>query len=670
MHLNPTYIFLGLVSAALSISSTCAIPLNASSEDSLAITTRAPVQNTVPVNSAGPVGSLAMRTSTRDTEPVEAAISLAIRENPAVDVHFLIAAPSKRGGYVRNTAAVRTEVQKVVEGYWTEMGLSGKVLTTLKNSPQDDYVDNFHVFGSVREYFHRVPTTPTTWTNGFITWQLCKAFPSISQHPQHSKLREQGYWLESTEESWEELLKSSAYLTFLLPEAPSWEGNCRITFSCLDGSVRYITGMGDRDLYLLSFTSIYSTLRLLATPTNSTIPRRKFSVSTSLSNSGNTNDGHSYSSNAHKYNRRSPRGSMLGLLGTPEDDRAPSEHVPGGFDDNPRAESSESGPVVSYGELMREMAPKLSNTSQGKGKRTVTAAVPRIGTASNVPSSGNMNENYPQTDRMRPRVSNLQSSNQETNEILPSESASQVGIPNEESRLGEPDQDGDRETHVSTSSSLACTHQYQQNLRRRVALEMLRRDDIMRNSKSIIPEQGIEVEDDFGYDPAHPNIRINWKKISETELLGYRKKYPEINRRPTQKQRQGNHHNHQTKQGFGKDREQNNAPRNIPSPNGRIPNKDQSPPPPDPNHFQSGVNRGGHGAGGGPPGEPPGSGGGGDDQGSDGEPDRSHRGDSRDLSQPIGPHRYGSEDPNATIEETFEYDPTPRSEEEVLRASF
>ncbi|KAJ3859052.1 hypothetical protein EV359DRAFT_68496 [Lentinula novae-zelandiae] len=386
--------------------------------------------------------------------------------------------------------------------------------------------------------------------------------------------------------------------------------------------------------------------------------------------------------NTVRYNlpdRRSPRGSMLGSPGSPEDDRAPSEHAPGGFDDNPRAESSESGPVVSYGELMREMAPKLSNTSRGKGKRTVTAAVPRIGTASNVPSSGNMNENYPQTDRMRPRVSILQSSNQETNEILPSESASQVGIPNEESRLGEPDQDGDRETHVSTSSSLACTHQYQQNLRCRVALEMLRRDDIMRNNKSIIPEQGIEVEDDFGYDPAHPNIRINWKKISEMELLGYRKKYPEINRRPTQsnrasnsrtEQRQGNHYNHQPKQGFGNNREQNNAPCNIPTPNGRIPNRDQSPPPPDPNHFRSGVNRGGHGAGGGPPGDPPGSGGGGDDQGSDGEPDRSHRGDSRDRSQAIGPHRYGSEDPNATIEETFEYDPTPRSEEEVLQASF
>ncbi|KAJ3919625.1 hypothetical protein F5877DRAFT_66417 [Lentinula edodes] len=174
MHLNPTYLFLGLVSAALSISSTCAIPLNvnASPEDSLAITTRAPVQNTVPVNSAGPVGSLAMRRSTRDTGPVEAAISLAIRENPAVDVLFVHAAPPKRGGYVRNTDAVRNEVHKVVEGYWARMGLSGKVLTTLKNCPQDDYVDNFHVSGSVREYFYRVPTTPTTWTNGDVEWNV------------------------------------------------------------------------------------------------------------------------------------------------------------------------------------------------------------------------------------------------------------------------------------------------------------------------------------------------------------------------------------------------------------------------------------------------------------------------------------------------------------------
>ncbi|KAF8832796.1 hypothetical protein HHX47_DHR1001720 [Lentinula edodes] len=386
--------------------------------------------------------------------------------------------------------------------------------------------------------------------------------------------------------------------------------------------------------------------------------------------------------NTVRYNlpdRRSPRGSMLGSPGTPEDDRAPSEHVPGGFDDNPRAESSESGPVVSYGELMREMAPKLSNTSRGKGKRTVTAAVPRIGTASNVPSSGNMNENYPQTDRMRPRVSNLQSSNQETNEILPSESASQVGHLEEE-----PNQGIDRgQSTVSMTSSIARAHQYQDTLRLRVALEMLRRDDIMKNNKSIIPEQGIEVEDDFGYDTTHPNIRINWKKITETELRRYRKKYPEIGRKQNQGNRPGpsngrsefqqtNHQVPQHRQSIGGNREQGNAsvpPRNTPSPIGRNPSRDQSPPPPNPNHFRSGVGRGSGGAGG-PPGDPSGPGGGGDDNGSDDDPNRGHRRNSRGPNQPAGPHRYGSEDPNASIEERFEYDPTPRSEEEVLRASF
>lgn len=131
--------------------------------------------------------------------------------------------------------------------------------------------------------------------------------------------------------------------------------------------------------------------------------------------------------NTVRYNlpdRQSPRGSMLGSPGAPEDDRALSEHVPGGFDDSPRVESSESGPVVSYGELM--------STSRGKGKRTVTAVVPRIGTTSHVPSSDNMNENRPQTGSARPRVSNPQPSNQDANDILPSESASQVGHLEEE----------------------------------------------------------------------------------------------------------------------------------------------------------------------------------------------------------------------------------------------
>ncbi|KAJ4472390.1 hypothetical protein C8R41DRAFT_905452 [Lentinula lateritia] len=168
MHLNPTYIFLGLVSAALSISSTCAVPLNASPEDSLA--TRAPVQNTVLVN-AIPVGSLSMRTSTRDTEPVEAAIRLAIRANVELNVVFKYAAAPKRGGYVRNTEAVKTEVHKVVEGYWAAKGLQGKVLTTLKNCPQNDYVDHFAVSGSgVSENFYR--ESWTTWTNGVITWEV------------------------------------------------------------------------------------------------------------------------------------------------------------------------------------------------------------------------------------------------------------------------------------------------------------------------------------------------------------------------------------------------------------------------------------------------------------------------------------------------------------------
>ncbi|KAJ3893750.1 hypothetical protein GG344DRAFT_63478 [Lentinula edodes] len=147
MRFNPTCVFLGLVSAALSVSLTCAVPLNASPEDSLA--TRAPVQDAVPVNRAGEMGSLAMRTSTRDTEPVETAISLVIRADYDLHVFFINGTPIKHGGSVCNTKEVEDEVHKVVKGYWAKMRLSGEVSTRLKNCPRNGVVNELEVSGSI-----------------------------------------------------------------------------------------------------------------------------------------------------------------------------------------------------------------------------------------------------------------------------------------------------------------------------------------------------------------------------------------------------------------------------------------------------------------------------------------------------------------------------------------
>ncbi|KAJ3831181.1 hypothetical protein F5878DRAFT_729693 [Lentinula raphanica] len=83
------------------------------------------------------------------------------------------------------------------------------------------------------------------------------------------------------------------------------------------------------------------------------------------------------------------------------------------------------------------------------------------------------------------------------------------------------------------------------------------------------------------------------------------------------------------------------------------------------------------GSGGGPPGGPPGPGNGGD--GSDNssedrsEDEQGRRLDPRTQRQsrtPFQQDRFSSEGPNVQTNQVYEYDPTPRNEEEVLRAAF
>ncbi|KAJ4472388.1 hypothetical protein C8R41DRAFT_592277 [Lentinula lateritia] len=162
MHLNPTYLFLGFVSAALSISSTCAVPLNASPEDSLA--TRAPVQSIVPVN-AGPVGSLVMR---------------AVTAMPEVRVQFY----GWRRGVNIDEKAIEAEVEQVVKGYLAKLGLPEEVSIQVLTWPRNNDVERFDVTGPGVEgkqmWFERVGSTSTTrsWealgTSGTLetTWEV------------------------------------------------------------------------------------------------------------------------------------------------------------------------------------------------------------------------------------------------------------------------------------------------------------------------------------------------------------------------------------------------------------------------------------------------------------------------------------------------------------------
>ncbi|KAJ3877976.1 hypothetical protein F5051DRAFT_240597 [Lentinula edodes] len=139
MHLNPTYLFLGLVSAALSISSTCAIPLNASPEGSLA--TRSSIQNKV---HAGPVGNLS-----------ENKVFVAFYDG--FEPHNI------------DENAIQTEVEHAVKGYLKEKGLATNVSIEMMTWPQTNYVKWFDVSGPGVQggplWFERVGSTPKT-----ITW--------------------------------------------------------------------------------------------------------------------------------------------------------------------------------------------------------------------------------------------------------------------------------------------------------------------------------------------------------------------------------------------------------------------------------------------------------------------------------------------------------------------
>ncbi|KAJ3991186.1 hypothetical protein F5050DRAFT_1872348, partial [Lentinula boryana] len=325
---------------------------------------------------------------------------------------------------------------------------------------------------------------------------------------------------------------------------------------------------------------------------------------------------------------------------------------------------------VWWDEMKREMTPRLANTSRAKGKRRVE--VPNVGTSSNRLASEPLTDDAP-----RPNESRQESEQQP--EVRPEDSASQLG--SQGNGTGRPPGHNDTQSQVSSTGSKACAQEYQRDLRRRIALDMLYRDDTMNNGVSTIPKQNIDYEDDFGFNPKQPKVRINWKRIPDEEIDGYWDEYPEIikklrnqdnmNRESTAQGRYldpltsrygGQAHRPRQNTAGGYTPPNNGCPQASASPE-RNPRRDDSSPPPKPRHVRVGngdreesYDRGpgtrGTG-GGGPPSEPPSPGGDGDSSLSESEDDR-----------------CPEEDPTATIVETYDYDPRPRSEEEVLQALF
>ncbi|KAK1227976.1 hypothetical protein PQX77_009023 [Marasmius sp. AFHP31] len=220
----------------------------------------------------------------------------------------------------------------------------------------------------------------------------------------------------------------------------------------------------------------------------------------------------------------------------------------------------------------------------------------------------------------------------------------------------------------------------------------MRDSDLMQYSTTRIEDQRIHVDErEMIYHERNPRIRQPVRPIEDNEVAPLRMIYPEpfSDQDPIHgRQSQRVHHAHPREEGeyiplyqqrlrASLDQHQANTSLNPRSPSGG-----PEPNPSDSEPDRSG--RGNNGCGGGPPGsDPPG-----DPYGdpSDHEPHNSEDEYNQDLQRSLsnssalldvapkpavfGCTRFSSVDPTFNEKETFEYDPTPKTEEKVLRAAF
>jgi len=254
-------------------------------------------------------------------------------------------------------------------------------------------------------------------------------------------------------------------------------------------------------------------------------------------------------------------------------------------------------------------------------------------------------------------------------EIYAEDSTSQVGQ--------EPDGDetvrytefqgetGSRVSHVSSANEIM--RDAEETFRRRVILQLLRNMDLYNLSITNISDQGITVEGGFAFLTDAPELRINLDDVSEEEMKNYRDQYPAPFTKST------NNRNPR----YVRSSPRGNAYRGITENHGRgnrtsffnaRKNEKKETTPPD---------NGTGGGNSGPPEEPPDSepsepSDQGSDDGNESEPDPTPRNNKERSKTPaaFGQQRYRSEDQNYDTKEVFAYDPTARTEEEILRASF
>ncbi|KAJ3765317.1 hypothetical protein FB446DRAFT_832455 [Lentinula raphanica] len=279
-----------------------------------------------------------------------------------------------------------------------------------------------------------------------------------------------------------------------------------------------------------------------------------------------------------------------------------------------------------------------------------------------------------------PSNDNLPGGRRNEEELAPRDSASQVGGNRSEIRASM------APSQISVTSSIA---RKQEELQRRVILQIMRDEDLTEYLESDIPDQRIVFEGEIAYSQAQPNIRINWhsgipkeleEQVQKENDFGDESEPDPADHRQNRREQTAPNRNHTTRQpSRGNDNNRNDR---LPLGNGRdyrrdrrFDNRGRETPPHMSRRREERPAR--QGAGGGPPGGPPGPGNGGEGS-NDSSEDRSEdelgrKVDPRVQRQsrtPFQHDRFSSEGPNVQTTQVYEYDPTPRNEEEVLRAAF
>ncbi|KAJ3731299.1 hypothetical protein DFJ43DRAFT_1155809 [Lentinula guzmanii] len=208
---------------------------------------------------------------------------------------------------------------------------------------------------------------------------------------------------------------------------------------------------------------------------------------------------------------------------------------------------------------------------------------------------------------------------------------------------------------------------YRKSLKRRMITQILRLEDEENHDTSNIEDAAIEFNNTHGWDRADPSVQLPIDEITWEEFEEMQKIFPvpapknlEQQRRDTPphmvlRDNRGNRGGRRERYRSRRDRRNHSPPEN---PTERA----VSPLVTDLNRG-TGMRRGG---GGGPPGRgPPDE----DDSEDDSEPNNPRK-ESKAPPRGTGPSRYRSEDPSVDLNEVYEYNPMPRSEEEVLKASF